>query len=144
MFKSLIISLIISSSSLCLADDFTATLEVLNCLQEARGESLEGKIAVYRTVYGRVESKRYPSSIEAVILAPKQFSWTNDVTYSMDVLTYTEKDLRECVRAKEIAKKRGPNKFLHYYAHNIVKPVWANNHTEKKIIGNHTFLRGVK
>lgn len=40
---------------------------------EARGESLEGKTAVVRTVLNRVESKDFPDSIKEVIYQPGQF-----------------------------------------------------------------------
>jgi len=40
---------------------------------EARGESLDGKTAVVRTILNRVESKDFPDSIEEVICQPGQF-----------------------------------------------------------------------
>ena len=45
---------------------------------EARGESLEGQIAVGEVAINRVESPRWPNDICAVVMQKKQFSYTHD------------------------------------------------------------------
>lgn len=59
---------------------------------EARGEPEEGQQAVCHVILNRVR-KRMAENITAVILQPKQFSWTNpsDVNFSK-VLTAKTKD----------------------------------------------------
>lgn len=42
---------------------------------EARGEPLEGQIAVAQVVLNRVKDKRWPNKVCAVVKQPKQFSW---------------------------------------------------------------------
>jgi N-acetylmuramoyl-L-alanine amidase len=44
---------------------------------EARGESIEGKVAVANVVLNRLRSKRWGDTVHSVILQPKQFSCFN-------------------------------------------------------------------
>lgn len=53
-------------------------LLVQNILHEARGEPLEGQLAVLEVVYERTLRSDYPDSVTAVIMQPYQFSWTID------------------------------------------------------------------
>lgn len=42
---------------------------------EARGEPLEGQIAVAHVVMNRVESPQFPDTVCEVVTQPNQFSW---------------------------------------------------------------------
>jgi len=48
-----------------------------NVLHEARGESIEGQLAVIEVVLARVARSDYPDTICGVVHQPYQFSWTN-------------------------------------------------------------------
>lgn len=44
--------------------------------EEARGEPIAVKYEVGHVVKNRMDSRQYPDTCEAVVLQPKQFSWT--------------------------------------------------------------------
>ncbi|NYZ69950.1 cell wall hydrolase, partial [Endozoicomonas sp. SM1973] len=50
----------------------------LNIYHEARGEGLMGMLAVGEITINRVNNKKWPNSICAVVYQDKQFSWTHD------------------------------------------------------------------
>ena len=111
-----------------------------NCIREAGAESMQGKIAVQRTVLNRVKSKRFPNSVEEVIRQPYAFSWTLD---KIDK-TYNYKQWLDCQKAVQTANKLGPWKFNHYYANlgkNAIKPpYWLDKSKALVQIGNHLFV----
>lgn len=47
-----------------------------NIYYEARGETLEGKLAIANTTLNRVKSFLYPETVCGVVWQPYQFSWT--------------------------------------------------------------------
>lgn len=49
-----------------------------NIYHEARGESLEGQIAVAQVTLNRVRNPQFDNTVCAVVYAPSQFSWTLD------------------------------------------------------------------
>ncbi len=59
----------ISSALMCLA---------LNIYFEARSESFASQVAVAQVTLNRIESKKYPNDVCAVVKQPKQFSWYSD------------------------------------------------------------------
>lgn len=94
-------------------------------------------------------------SLEAVCLAPKQFSCWNDGKWSRAWLTryYTPKARQRAEMALkqasyEASKGRNPG-YTHYHAYNVnqweveVKPYWARG-VKGVRIGNHVFYRGIK
>jgi N-acetylmuramoyl-L-alanine amidase len=61
------------------------TAATLLCLSavvhyEARGEPLEGKVAVASVVMNRVESGKFPDTVCKVVSQPRQFSWFHKKT----------------------------------------------------------------
>ena len=50
----------------------------LNIYHEARGESLEGRLAVAAVTMNRVRDKRFPDRVCEGVWQPRQFSWTHD------------------------------------------------------------------
>lgn len=49
-----------------------------NIYFEARGESLDGQLAVGHVTLNRVEDSRWPNTICGVVYQPSQFSWTRN------------------------------------------------------------------
>ena len=49
-----------------------------NIYHEARGEPLEGQIAVAQVTLNRVRNPQFQNTVCAVVYAPSQFSWTLD------------------------------------------------------------------
>jgi N-acetylmuramoyl-L-alanine amidase len=125
---------------------------VLTVWQEARGEPFAGKVAVAEVILRRTQKKFFSSgdSIASTCLWPLQFSGWNAKDpnrIKAAVLDTTDPDVQDCVKAWCEAADRGSNLVpdaLHYYNANIVNPPWAKDAEVVAVIGNHTFLRGVK
>ena len=118
------------SSVLCLA---------MNIYGEARGESLEGRIAVAQVTLNRVEHPAYPDDVCSVVFEPHQFSWTK-----------TPLRVREPEAMASAIRLAGqvladPPEDLTAGATNFFsgsqKPVWADRLTEVARIGNHRFYK---
>jgi spore germination cell wall hydrolase CwlJ-like protein len=125
----------------------------LNVYHEARGEPVEGQLAVALVTMNRVASKRYPNSVCNVVWQRRQFSWTHDGRAD------SPKDMHSWKLARKIAQfvyskystlhgmsggaldlTKGA---LYYYAPKHADPYWAK-HEDKEVtrqIGGHIFLR---
>jgi len=113
------------------------------CLyHEARGESLEGKVAVCHVILNRANHQRKP--VKEVILQPMQFSWANhglrppitDYQAFIDCAgAVTECLIRRTIDADTM---QGAD---HYYADYINPPSWTKKMTMVKKVGRHIFFR---
>lgn len=106
-----------------------------NIYHEARGETIQGKLAVAKVTLNRVASGKFRHTICGVVYQPNQFSWTK---YKYKPIL----DQTAWLNSLHIAKlvMLDPNKYkttaTHY--HNLkVKPVWHLKQIDK--IGNHVF-----
>jgi len=125
-------------------------LGIVTVFQEAEGEPYKGKVAVAEVILRRMK-KKYMSdgTVAGTVLRKYQFSGFN--TDSANRIRSFKIDtsvpvVDECVRAWVEADK-GSNLVpgcLHYYNANIVSPPWAEGAEVVAVIGNHTFLKGVK
>ena len=120
-----------------------------NCLAtavyfEARGETLEGQMAVAKVVINRAKSGKYPSSWCAVMKQPWQFSFVNPYTGQ-----YPSIDLgsRAWAKAQGIARLAAANVIpsvsddvLWYHA-TYVAPSWGRRLSLAQRIGTHIFYR---
>jgi len=100
---------------------------------EARGESLEGKTAVVRTILNRVKSKDFPDSIEEVIYQPGQFQ---PAKY-LEEVELEEEDLEEIEKAI-IAALRSEGEELYF-----VNPVYANQSSYNWMVNSLTFIKRI-
>ena len=121
--------------------------EQSNCLAtavyfEARGESLEGQLAVARVVMNRAASGKYPTSWCEVVKQPAQFSF---VRHRQFPLVDTASDAWR--KAQGIARLAVTNvvpsvdsNVLWYHA-NYVAPSWGHRLNLVQKIGAHIFYR---
>lgn len=107
---------------------------------EARGESLEGQLAVAEVVLNRMRSGRYPTTICAVVRQPAQFSFVR-----RGVIPRADPDCAEWRRAIAIARiaetgetRLLPENVLWYHA-NYVSPGWGRRLARTTRIGLHIF-----
>ncbi len=126
------------------ATDETANAEQ-HCLAsavyfEARGESLEGQLAVAEVVLNRTRSFRYPDGICAVVRQPAQFSFVR-----RGVIPRANRNSAEWRRAVAVARiaERGEPRLLSegvlwYHAH-YVSPSWGRRLARTTRIGAHIF-----
>ncbi len=116
-----------------------------NCLAtavyfEARGESLEGQLAVAHVVMNRAASGRYPPDWCSVVKQPAQFSFVRHGQFPQ-----ADTNCDAWRRAEAIAELAVANivpsvaqNVLWYHA-DYVAPSWRNNLQEVEQIGAHIF-----
>ena len=135
-------------SSLVEANAVGAPLdEEANCVAtavyfEARGEGLEGQLAVAQVVLNRAASGQYPASLCAVVKQKAQFSFVRNGRFpSVDAASDAWRKAQAITR---IATKRltstVPTSVLWYHA-NYVAPSWGRRLTRVDRIGAHIFYR---
>lgn len=133
-----------------LVDKFAtnASLDVqTNCLAtavyfEARGESLEGQLAVAHVVMNRAASGRYPPDWCSVVKQPAQFSFVRHGEFP-----YVDTNSAAWEKAEAIAELAAANvvpsvgaDVLWYHA-DYVAPSWRRGLQEVQQIGAHIFYR---
>lgn len=113
-------------------------LTQLNCLAkniyyEARGEPVEGKIAVALVTLNRAKG-----NICKAVYAYKQFSWTLKVYSITDKAAWLDANLI----AYNTIINYNKNMFeaTHYHAKHV-KPIWRKGLTKIAEIGNHIFYK---
>jgi hypothetical protein len=119
--------------------------EQMNCLAtavyfEARGESLEGQLAVARVVMNRAASGRYPSDWCSVVKQPAQFSFVRHGTFPRADTNCDAWRKAEAIAELAVANvvpSIGSN-VLWYHA-SYVAPSWRHGLTEVRQIGAHIF-----
>ncbi len=121
--------------------------EETNCLAtavyfEARGESLEGQLAVARVVMNRASSGRYPPDWCGVVKQPAQFSFVRHGEFP-----YIDPNSPAWQKAEAIAELAASNvvpsissDVLWYHA-DYVAPAWRHSLQEVQQIGAHIFYR---
>ena len=118
-----------------------------NCIavavyHEARGESLEGQMAVAQVIKNRAMSGKYPSDWCGVVKQPWHFSFVRHGQFpSVDV---NSEAWRKAVGITRLAVANAvpsvPKDCLWYHA-NYVAPRWSNNLQRVEQIGAHIFYR---
>ena len=107
---------------------------------EARGESLEGQLAVAEVVLNRAASGKYPPTICRVVTQPAQFSFIRRGRFPP--VNVNDDCWRKALAIADIARKDladqvAPN-VLWYHA-TYVAPSWGRRLTRVARIGTHIF-----
>jgi len=133
-----------------LVDKFATNAQLdqqTNCLAtavyfEARGESVEGQLAVARVVMNRAASGRYPPDWCGVVKQPAQFSFVRHGEFPyVDTSSYAwqkAEAVAELAAANVVPSLS--NDVLWYHA-DYVAPAWRRSLTEVQQIGAHIFYR---
>lgn len=123
--------------------------EEANCIavavyHEARGESLEGQLAVARVIMNRAASDRYPGSWCGVVKQPWQFSFVNPRSGRMPGVDEGSAAWRRALGVTRLAINNAvasvPTDCLWYHA-NYVAPSWGRRLQRVSQIGAHIFYR---
>ena len=121
--------------------------EEANCIAtavyfEARGESLEGQLAVARVIMNRASSGQYPASWCGVVKQPAQFSFVHRGT--MPAPRYNSDAWRKAQGVTRVAMANVvpslTNDVLWYHA-DYVDPSWGHRLSMAQKIGQHIFYR---
>jgi spore germination cell wall hydrolase CwlJ-like protein len=107
---------------------------------EARGESLEGQLAVGRVIVNRSKSGRFPASYCGVVYQPSQFSFVRG--RSMPEVRTTSQDWHEAMAIARIADegswKSEASSALYFHAARV-SPSWRLTRLAR--VDNHIFYR---
>jgi N-acetylmuramoyl-L-alanine amidase len=107
---------------------------------EARGETLEGQLAVGRVIVNRANSGRFPSSYCGVVYQPSQFSFVRG--RSMPSVRENSDDWREAVAVAQIASEgrwHSPARGALFFHATRVSPKWRLTRLAR--VDNHVFYR---
>lgn len=108
---------------------------------EARGEKIEGQLAVAEVVLNRVASKKYPDTICEVVEQPWQFSFVN-ATGSIPEADRDSKSWKKAVAISTIALNKlaaEVSKDVLWYHADYVSPSWGKAFDREKKVGVHIF-----
>lgn len=111
-----------------------------NLFHEARGEGVEGKLAVAFVTMNRVKHVRWADTVCEVVHEPYQFSWTHqDMTIDLD----NPIERRSWEQSQEIALGVLNREYIndmigvtHYHATHV-SPDWGKREVAQ--VGNHIF-----
>ena len=110
---------------------------------EARGESLEGQLAVAEVVLNRARSGKYPTTLCGVVEQPWQFSFVNR-TGRIPAANRDSDAWRKAVAVARIAQdgvtEQLTSDVLWYHA-DYVAPSWGRRLNRTQKIGLHIFYR---
>ncbi|HWH22063.1 MAG TPA: cell wall hydrolase [Allosphingosinicella sp.] len=108
---------------------------------EARGEKIEGQLAVAEVVLNRVASKKYPNTICEVVEQPWQFSFVN-ATGSIPDADRSSKAWKKAVAISTIALNKlaaEVSEDVLWYHADYVSPSWGKAFDREKKVGVHIF-----
>jgi N-acetylmuramoyl-L-alanine amidase len=120
-----------------------------NCIavavyHEARGESLEGQLAVARVIMNRAASGKYPASWCGTVKQPWQFSFVNPRSGAFPYTDVNSASWRKAVAITRLAVSNAvpslSTDVLWYHA-TYVAPSWGRRLTQASKIGTHIFYR---
>ncbi|MFU8899028.1 MAG: cell wall hydrolase [Roseinatronobacter sp.] len=117
---------------------------------EARGESLRGQFAVAEVILNRVDSRKFPNSICAVVYQGVRAGRMGGCQFSFacDGNSEAMPNRKAASRAQRIAQvmveggHRGLTQGALYFHTTAVNPSWAHRFTQTTHIGAHLFYRG--
>ncbi len=124
----------------------------LHCLTEAiyyeaRGESIEGQIAVAEVIINRVDSKRYPDSVCGVVSQGEERLNSCQFSYKCDGEPERMSDKNARHRARDVAililkgeRRSLTDRATHYHA-TYVNPYWSKKLKKTAQHGTHVFYR---
>jgi N-acetylmuramoyl-L-alanine amidase len=123
--------------------------EQANCIavavyHEARGETLEGQLAVAKVIMNRAASGKYPSSWCGTVKQPWQFSFVNPHTGQYPAVDEHSASWHKALGVTRLAVANAvqslPSDCLWYHA-DYVAPSWGRRLNRVSKIGAHIFYR---
>ncbi|WP_261303872.1 spore cortex-lytic enzyme [Paenibacillus andongensis] len=101
---------------------------------EARGESYEGQVAVGAVVMNRLQSSKFPNSIQGIIFEPGAFTAVSDGQY------WLKPDATAYMAAQDAVRGWDPTKgALYYFNPDTATSKWIWSRPQTVRIGHHIF-----
>ena len=134
--------------------EFSITQREVKCLEknlwhEARNQGLLGLMAVAKTTLNRARMEGWPPDVCAVIMEPKQFSWTSLPKHKRQIKLKNNID-RQSYSLVQLATQLSitaemmqidfMNGATHYHT-TSVNPTWGRKMEVVGIIGDHIFKK---
>lgn len=142
----IVIVIVLLAYALSTDDVHAASAEEKRCIadsiyHEARGESLQGKVAVANVIINRMNSRHFPNTACEVVWQRKQFSWTLYKSKHFHIHNYGNPHI-EAIAIKALSSQLVDvtGGATHYHA-TYVTPFWASSKTKTFVIGEHIFYR---
>lgn len=110
-----------------------------NIYHEARGESLQGQIAVAAVTMNRLRAEGFPSSICKVVYQPYQFSWVHQLKNHLPRNKEAYENAKWVALTVLHGSFKDPTYGATYYHAKSVKPYWIKKVSLTTTIGNHKF-----
>jgi len=116
---------------------------------EARGESMEGKVAVASVILNRIASKkfRYDETITGACLRYRQFSCWNRADANFAVVAGDRLDTKtylDCVQtALRALEGQDPTNGATHYHTKSSRPAWSRGKAPCAVIGCHKFFNDI-
>ncbi|HXH51871.1 MAG TPA: cell wall hydrolase [Sphingomicrobium sp.] len=144
MAQSLPLSALVAFNSVGAELDDEAHCVAVAVYHEARGESLEGQLAVARVIMNRTASPKYPDSWCKVVKQPWQFSFVNPRTGRYPAVNERSEAWTKAQAITRIAMANAApilsDDVLWYHA-DYVAPSWGRRLNVVEKIGTHIFYR---
>ena len=103
---------------------------------EAKGESLEGKIAVVNVIFNRLESDLFPDDITSIIYQKNQFSPVKNGSIFNKPSQESIQAVNEALAGKNLVKDA-----VYFYAPSLLNKSWLDTRETVCVIGNHVFKK---
>lgn len=159
LIRALLCMLLLPSLSYAYSEEQVECLTV-NIYHEARGENLQGQIAVAYVTLNRVHSERFPDTICEVVYQARYSKWWWDnhqrkvpvknrcqFSWYCDGRSDKIADWKAYARANAVAHAVLSNIYedttggaLFYHTHQV-NPYWSEHLQISAVIGNHLFYR---
>lgn len=124
-------------------EQFQCLAQVL--YHEARGESLQGQLAVAEVVLNRVDDPAFPNTVCGVVHQSNgrgcQFSWTCDGRSDRIGNAEAYGEVAKVARAMLDGAPRPLTEGATYFHTPAVRPAWSRRFTKTARVGNHIFYR---
>lgn len=141
--STLLVTLTLATGTLPRVIPVKANIADIECLakniyHEARGEGIQGQVAVAQVTINRTQSGKFQNTICKTVYAPSQFSWTLDKRKRV-------RDSKAWKASVAVATAVLSNtvvlpKFNALFFHTKqVKPRWAKHKQVVAVINNHIF-----
>ena len=111
----------------------------MNVYHEARGEVIEGQMAVAHVTLNRVNHHKFPETICDVVYQNKQFSWTHTIKDKTPWEIKAWNQAKVIARDVMIGNTVDPTNGATFYHANYVNPYWTKSMEVSKVIGLHIF-----
>ncbi|OEH92802.1 cell wall hydrolase [Bacillus solimangrovi] len=103
---------------------------------EARGESMEGQVAVAAVVLNRTKSSEFPDTVNDVIFEPRQFTAVADGQYYLTPNEEAYKAVYYAIQGWDPTEEA-----IYYFNPDTAESDWLYSREKIKRIGEHVFLK---